>query len=87
MRYESLPICSDLCVSSLKAAVTKLQPKVSCDLHVSQNLAEYAKDVLALLPNDFIVNRIRVDKYYKMARFEWFIECADGSAVGCLPPD
>lgn len=84
--YDRLSTDADLCVASLEAAVAQLKPEVSCDLHVSAQLAPGARVMLErLVPKDYIVNRIRVNKYYQMAPNEWFVECGDGRAVGSNP--
>ena len=83
--YEPLPVACDLVAASLAWAVEKLNPEVSCDLHVSLELAPRAREILSRLPDDYIVNRIRVNKYYRMAPQEWFVECGDGRSVGANP--
>jgi hypothetical protein len=88
IQYEQLlpGIGIDLCATSLALAVEKLKPEVSCDLWISRSLAQddIAERVLGCFPEDFIVNRIRIEP--SLRDHEWFVECGDGRMVGSAGP-
>lgn len=88
IQYEQLlpGMGVDLCAASLELAVEKLKPEVSCDLWISRALAQddIAERVLGCFPEDFIVNRIRIEP--SLRDHEWFVECGDGRMVGSAGP-
>lgn len=86
MDYTPLPIPCDLCIAAVEEALKILgMPQVSSDLHVSRHLRTCGFEILMALPPEWYVNRLKVEKYGPMDRYEWFIECGDGRAVGSNP--